>query len=147
MSLQHSFTLLIIPRNHKIHESHAESRWCMDELVKIKKLADKEKLRVIPIFYKVRPRDVRKQTGEFGDNFWTLARASSGDQIKKWKEALGCILSKASEADFVKEIAKEVVRATAAIGLEEEEKHFGIKKECNYECELPDFKRSKKVVT
>lgn len=66
----------------------------MDELVKIKKLADKKKLHVIPIFYKVKVEDVRKQTGEFGDNFWTLAKVSSGDQIKKWKEALECIPNK-----------------------------------------------------
>ena len=69
----------------------------MDELVKMKKLADKGKIQVIPIFYKVRARDVRRvrrQTGEFGDNFWSLAKASSGDQIKKWKEALECISGK-----------------------------------------------------
>ncbi|KAF3538631.1 hypothetical protein F2Q69_00024349 [Brassica cretica] len=66
----------------------------MDELVKMKKLADQRKLQIIPIFYKVNARDVRKQTGEFGENFWTLAKASSGDQIKKWKEALECVSDK-----------------------------------------------------
>lgn len=66
----------------------------MDELVKMKKQADKRKIQVIPVFYKVRARDVRRQTGEFGDNFWNLAKASSGYQIKKWKEALECISGK-----------------------------------------------------
>ncbi|CAH8383416.1 unnamed protein product [Eruca vesicaria subsp. sativa] len=126
----------------------------MDELVKMKRLADKNKIQVIPIFYKVRARDVRRQTGEFGDNFWNLAKASSGDQIKKWKEALECISgkmglslkNKSCEADFIKEIVKEVVRVIAATGLkEEEENHFEKKrrKDCNCSCELPDFKRSK----
>ncbi|XP_033139877.1 vesicle-associated protein 1-4-like [Brassica rapa] len=73
---------------------YAESSWCMDELVKMKKLSDQRKLQIIPIFYKVSARDVRKQTGEFGENFWTLAKASSGDQIKKWKEALECVSDK-----------------------------------------------------
>uniref|UniRef100_M4DLL0 O-fucosyltransferase family protein n=1 Tax=Brassica campestris TaxID=3711 RepID=M4DLL0_BRACM len=75
---------------------YPESSWCMDELVKMKKLADKGKIQVIPIFYKVSARDVRRQTGKFGDKFWNLARASitSGDQIKKWKEALECISGK-----------------------------------------------------
>ncbi|CAH2045622.1 unnamed protein product [Thlaspi arvense] len=137
---------------------YAESSWCMDELVKMKKLADKEKLQVIPIFYKVRPRDVRKQTGEFGENFWTLARASSGDQIKKWKEALECISykmglslkDKSSEAGFVKKIAEEVQRVIAAIEIDEEKEnhfvnHFGEKrkKACNCECELLISKRCK----
>lgn len=66
----------------------------MDELVKMKKLADQRKLQIIPIFYKVSATDVRKQTGEFGENFWTLAKTSSGDQIRKWKEALECVSNK-----------------------------------------------------
>ncbi|VVB03957.1 unnamed protein product [Arabis nemorensis] len=111
---------------------YAESSWCMDELVKMKKLADQGKLRVIPIFYKVKAQDVRGQEGEFGDNFWKLAKASSGDQIKKWKEALECISDKmglsfrdkSSEADFVKVIVKEVQRVIATIGFEEEENNF-----------------------
>ncbi|KAF3595295.1 hypothetical protein DY000_02025098 [Brassica cretica] len=100
---------------------YAESSWCMDELVKMKKQADKRKIQVIPVFYKVRARDVRRQTGEFGENFWNLAKASSGYQIKKWKEALECISGKMGlslrderpEADFIKEIVKEVVRVIA----------------------------------
>ncbi|CAH2045633.1 unnamed protein product [Thlaspi arvense] len=132
---------------------YAESSWCMDELVKIKKLADKEKLRVISIFYKVRPRDVRKQTGEFGDNFWTLARASSGDQIKKWKDALERICDKmglslgdkSCEAGFVKKIVEEVQKVIAAIRIGEKEDDFGKKRKnnCSCECEIPIFKRCK----
>ncbi|CAN6875909.1 unnamed protein product [Brassica oleracea] len=111
---------------------YAESSWCMDELVKMKKQADKRKIQVIPVFYKVRARDVRRQTGEFGDNFRNLAKASSGYQIKKWKEALECISGKMGlslrderpEADFIKEIVKEVVRVivTARV-LKENETH------------------------
>ncbi|KAG2317052.1 hypothetical protein Bca4012_067947 [Brassica carinata] len=101
---------------------YAESSWCMDELVNIKKRADKGKLEVIPIFYKVKARDVRRQTGKFGDKFWAIAKVSSGDQIKKWKDALECISNKmglslrdkSSEADFIKEIDKEVERVRTA---------------------------------
>ncbi|XP_019084774.1 PREDICTED: protein PHLOEM PROTEIN 2-LIKE A5-like isoform X3 [Camelina sativa] len=109
---------------------YPESRWCMDELVKMNKLADLGKLRVIPIFYKVEAGDVRKQTGdsEFGKNFWRLAEASSGDQIKKWKEALEGITNKMGlslgdnsvESDSVKEIVEGVQRVIELIGLEEE---------------------------
>lgn len=31
---------------------------------------------------------VRYQKAEFGRNFWRLAKTSSGEHIKKWKEAL-----------------------------------------------------------
>ncbi|KAG7563409.1 Toll/interleukin-1 receptor homology (TIR) domain superfamily [Arabidopsis suecica] len=109
---------------------YAESSWCMDELVKMKKLADQGKLLVIPIFYKVEAKDVRKPTGdsEFGKNFWRLAEASNGDQIKEWKEALVSISDKMGlslgekrysifgsfESDFVKEIVKEMQRVIEA---------------------------------
>ncbi|EOA34709.1 hypothetical protein CARUB_v10022278mg [Capsella rubella] len=73
---------------------YAESSWCMDELVMMKKRVDKGKLQVIPIFYKVRATDVRGQTGEFGDKFWELAKTSRGYQIMQWKEALECISNK-----------------------------------------------------
>ncbi|XP_010418955.1 PREDICTED: protein PHLOEM PROTEIN 2-LIKE A5-like [Camelina sativa] len=138
---------------------YPESSWCMDELVKIKQLSDKEKLQVIPIFYKVKAREVKNQTGLFGENFWTLARGSTGDQIKKWKEGLESISDKmglsmkdkSSEAVFVKEIVTAVKRVITAIGLEEGNdnhvNHVTAKKRktgnSNCLCELPDFKRSK----
>ncbi|CAH8369751.1 unnamed protein product, partial [Eruca vesicaria subsp. sativa] len=107
---------------------YPESKWCMDELVKMKKLVVKKKLIVIPIFYKVQAKDVRNLKGEFGENFYKLAKANP-DRITKWKDALQCICNKmgmslpdrSSEADFVKEIVKEVQRVLEAIRLEEEE--------------------------
>ncbi|XP_019099908.1 PREDICTED: protein PHLOEM PROTEIN 2-LIKE A8-like [Camelina sativa] len=130
---------------------YTESSWCLDELVKMKKLSDKRNLQIIPIFYKVKAEEVRNQTGDFGDNFWTLAKVSSGDQIKKWKEALECISDKmglslgdqSSEADFVKDVVTAVQSVVAATGLEEEEKHFGKKKRKDCKFELPGFKRSR----
>ncbi|AEE33471.2 Toll-Interleukin-Resistance (TIR) domain family protein [Arabidopsis thaliana] len=67
---------------------YAQSKWCLNELATVKKLAEENKLKVIPIFYKVKVGDVRRQKGEFGRNFWNLARISSGEEIKQWKEAL-----------------------------------------------------------
>ncbi|KAF3595301.1 hypothetical protein DY000_02025096 [Brassica cretica] len=81
------------------------------------------------------------------------SKASSGDQIKKWKEALECISGKmglslkdeSSEADFVKEIVKEVVRVVAAARLKEVETRFEKKRrnDCNCPCQLPVIKRTK----
>ncbi|CAN6845642.1 unnamed protein product [Brassica oleracea] len=87
-SLTTSFTLVhstfIVIFNHR----NAESSWYMDEPVKMKKRVDQGKLNIIAIFYKVCARDVKKQTCEFGENFWKLTRASSGDQVKMWKECV-----------------------------------------------------------
>ncbi|XP_023638324.1 uncharacterized protein LOC17885118 isoform X2 [Capsella rubella] len=110
---------------------YPESSWCMDELVKMKERMDLRKLSVIPIFYKVEADDVAKPTGdsEFGKNFWRLAEASSGVQIKKWKEALEGITNKIGlsvrdysvESDSIKGIVKEVQRVIELIGVDEEE--------------------------
>ncbi|CAH2045624.1 unnamed protein product [Thlaspi arvense] len=130
---------------------YPESRWCLDELVKMKKLAEKRKIQVIPIFYKVEPQDVRGQEGEFGGNFWKLAKASRGYQIKKWKDALeyfsdkmGLSLGgKSSEADFVKKIVKEVQRVIKATGVEKAKTPFGGKRRMVGNCNCPDIKRVK----
>ncbi|CAN7039978.1 unnamed protein product [Brassica oleracea var. botrytis] len=106
---------------------YAESRWCLNELAKIKKRADKRKLQVIPIFFKVKAASVRYQKAEFGSNFWRLAKSSSGEQIKKWKEALESVSDKmglslgdeSSEADFIKEIVKEVKKVVKVKKMED----------------------------
>lgn len=73
---------------------YTESRWCLDELLKIKELMDEGRLLVIPIFYKVKPSHVTNLKGEFGDNFWTLWRINRDHHIIKWKEALRSVASK-----------------------------------------------------
>ncbi|CAF2240591.1 unnamed protein product, partial [Brassica rapa] len=70
---------------------NAESSWYMDEPVKMKKRLDQGKLNIQSSTKgppKVCARDGKKQTCEFGENFWKLARASSGDQVKMWKECV-----------------------------------------------------------
>ncbi|CAH8359549.1 unnamed protein product [Eruca vesicaria subsp. sativa] len=104
----------------------------MDELLKMKTLADKKKLVVIPVFYKVEVEDVSNLKGKFGKKFSKLAKANP-DRITKWKDALesicsymGMLLSdKSSEADFVKDIVKEVKRVVEAIRHEEKENLSG----------------------
>ncbi|XP_010494608.1 PREDICTED: protein PHLOEM PROTEIN 2-LIKE A8-like [Camelina sativa] len=46
---------------------YTESRWCLDELVKINQLTDQSLLKVIPIFFKVEPVTVKQLRGAFGD--------------------------------------------------------------------------------
>ncbi|KAF8061229.1 hypothetical protein N665_1210s0012 [Sinapis alba] len=111
---------------------YPESMWCMDELVKMKTLADKKDLIIIPIFYKVEAEDVSNLKGEFGENFYKLAKANP-DRMTKWKDALegicnymGMLLpDRSSEADFVKDIVKEVKRVLEAIRLKEKENNSG----------------------
>ncbi|XP_010544107.1 PREDICTED: protein PHLOEM PROTEIN 2-LIKE A8-like isoform X1 [Tarenaya hassleriana] len=73
---------------------YPESEWCLDELVKIDECVKMGNLRVIPIFFKVKPDDVRRQEGDFGENFWKLAKNSRGEQIMRWKDALESVSDK-----------------------------------------------------
>ncbi|VVA40777.1 PREDICTED: TMV resistance [Prunus dulcis] len=72
-------------------ENYPSSRWCLDELVKILQCKESKQQIVLPIFYKVDPSDVRKQTNSFGDAFKGLIQSKFKDDKKKvliWKEAL-----------------------------------------------------------
>lgn len=74
---------------------YAESRWCLNELVRIKELSERGKLLVIPIFYEVDTLEVTQLKGDFGVNFWNLWRINRDHNIIKWKEAVESVASTA----------------------------------------------------
>ncbi|KAK2633141.1 hypothetical protein EUGRSUZ_L00471 [Eucalyptus grandis] len=91
--------LLAAIRNSKISipilsVNYGTSSWCLDELVQIMECKNSNKQIVLPIFYKVKPADVRYQTGRFGEAFHEresrLRERSSFDPttLEKWKSAL-----------------------------------------------------------
>ena len=68
---------------------YSESKWCLDELVKIMKNVKENNLRVIPVFFNVKVDDVKHQEGEFGGNFYGKNhRERTSIQQQEWKEAL-----------------------------------------------------------
>ena len=70
-------------------ENYAESKWCMDELVKILDCR-KNGQKVLPVFYNVDPSEVRNQKGNFGAA-WTKLEEKFRDNIGKvqsWRTAL-----------------------------------------------------------
>ncbi|XP_024011063.1 vesicle-associated protein 1-4 isoform X2 [Eutrema salsugineum] len=75
---------------------YMESKWCLDELVKIKQRADQGLLRVIPIFFKVDPVTVKQLRGAFGDQFRDREWEYRFDKpiIERWKEALASVSCK-----------------------------------------------------
>lgn len=81
-------------------KNYAESQWCLDELVEIKKCIETETLKAaIPIFYKVKASNVKRQSGKFGRKFTALQNSLLGkavdkktrkrvnSRIKRWKKA------------------------------------------------------------
>ncbi|KAL6289133.1 hypothetical protein ACE6H2_006643 [Prunus campanulata] len=101
-------------------ENYASSRWCLDELVKILECKKSKGHMVMPIFYKVDPSDVRKQTSKFGDAFEGLIERKFKDNEEKvliWKKALieagnlsGLPFREGGyEAKFIKEVVEEIL--------------------------------------
>ncbi|OAO94417.1 hypothetical protein AXX17_AT5G43120 [Arabidopsis thaliana] len=71
-------------------KNFTNSRWCLDELAKIKECVDQESLTVIPIFFKMKTDDVKKLKGNFGDNFRDLKLTHRGEPetYRRWKDAI-----------------------------------------------------------
>ncbi|XP_023888140.1 uncharacterized protein LOC112000269 isoform X1 [Quercus suber] len=67
-------------------ENYAESRWCLDELVKIMQCRTNGQL-VLPVFYKVDPSEVRYQRGNFGAAL-TKFEEKFESKVQSWRTAL-----------------------------------------------------------
>jgi hypothetical protein len=75
--------------------NYADSRWCLNELVKIMKCQRTMRQIVLPIFYDVDPSEVRHQKGVFGKAFQNLLNRTSKEEEDEllhselsWREAL-----------------------------------------------------------
>ncbi|KGN51651.2 hypothetical protein Csa_008503 [Cucumis sativus] len=99
-------------------KNYASSTWCLDELVKIVQCMKSMGHIVFPVFYKVDPSEVRKQTGGFGE---ALAKHEANElmtnKVQPWKEALTTAASlsgwdlatRKNEADLIHDLVKEVL--------------------------------------
>ena len=72
-------------------ENYASSTWCVDELIKIIKCKKNGQIvKVIPIFYKVNPTEVRHQKGKFGEHLKEHEKKIEDNmkKVQKWRKAL-----------------------------------------------------------
>ncbi|KAG7945344.1 hypothetical protein I3843_15G146900 [Carya illinoinensis] len=99
-----------------LSKNYSDSRWCLDELLKILACKEAVKQIVLPIFYDVDPSDVRHQKESFGEAFAKL-RYKFKDEVKvtKWGAALekvanlsGLELGDRNESEFIQDIIKWV---------------------------------------
>ena len=70
-----------------LSENYANSKWCLDELVKIMKCRREKGQIVLPVFYHVDPSDVRRQTGSFGKAFAGYRNVAE-ERLQRWRAAL-----------------------------------------------------------
>ncbi|KAH9698349.1 hypothetical protein KPL71_023980 [Citrus sinensis] len=68
-------------------ERYASSGWCLDELLKILECKHGYGQIVIPVFYRVDPSHVRRQTGNFGD-FFSKLEERFPQKLQRWRNAL-----------------------------------------------------------
>ncbi|XP_010481618.1 PREDICTED: disease resistance protein LAZ5-like [Camelina sativa] len=103
---------------------YAESKWCLDELVKITEQVQKGKLRIIPVFFNVTPEEVKEQKGEFGLKLYGEGKRKRPN-IPNWENALQSVPSKIglnlknfrNERELVDKIVDSVKRVLAVIPL------------------------------
>ncbi|KAM7469103.1 hypothetical protein LguiA_007286 [Lonicera macranthoides] len=124
-----SFAVIVFSKNY------VSSRWCLDELVKIMESNSKSPKghTVIPIFYDVKPSDVRKQEGNFGEMF----RKHNSDRVQIWRKTLidaanlsGLELDKTAdghESKFIDRIVQEIWSKLPSKIIVEDEGLVGMK--------------------
>ncbi|XP_075654344.1 TMV resistance protein N-like [Castanea sativa] len=135
-TIEESMILVIV-----FSKNYAESKWCLDELVKIVECKENDQtILLLPIFYNVEPSEVRKQLGNFGialanhekefkekGNFG-IALANHEKEFKekmqRWREALSKTANVSgshyqegrttykSEYEFIQGIVEEISSAT-----------------------------------
>ncbi|CAH8377476.1 unnamed protein product [Eruca vesicaria subsp. sativa] len=123
---------------------YGESKWCLEELRRIMEQAEREELIVIPIFYKVTPKEVRKQKGAFGSKFLKRTEKSSREEMEKWQVALKAVSNKIgftlehnrSESKFIKKVVKEVEKVVTATHPNEGNEKYCLKKVTTYDIPL-----------
>ncbi|XP_024174555.1 disease resistance-like protein DSC1 [Rosa chinensis] len=71
-------------------ENYASSTWCLKELVQIMECKEKQNQIVMPVFYKVDPSHIRKQTGSFAKAFAKHEgdRKKDKKEVQSWRSAL-----------------------------------------------------------
>ncbi|KAF8016561.1 hypothetical protein BT93_H1930 [Corymbia citriodora subsp. variegata] len=100
-----------------LSKDYASSWWCLEEVTKIMECKEQKNLTVLPVFYKVHPREVRQGSKSYGR---ALAKHESkfgkdSEKMKRWKRALfdagslsGWHLNDGDESELIERIVKEI---------------------------------------
>ncbi|XP_024961631.1 putative disease resistance protein At4g11170 [Cynara cardunculus var. scolymus] len=101
-----------------LSENYATSTWCLEELSLILEQRRECDYFVLPVFYHVKPSDVRKQTKTFNIEVKTSTRWTH-DNVERWKAALTEVANLAglvlpfdtrSETEFLKTVVKTILK-------------------------------------
>ncbi|KAL3728987.1 hypothetical protein ACJRO7_033562 [Eucalyptus globulus] len=96
-------------------ERYAESEWCLMELVQMVECKEKRGQEIMPIFYDVKPSEVRDQIASYGKAIRShiTKQLYTDDTIQNWKAALnkvgslkGWKLKQRGKGEFTKEVVQ-----------------------------------------
>ncbi|XP_031389908.1 TMV resistance protein N-like [Punica granatum] len=101
-------------------KNYAWSTWCLDEAAEMVDCAKSRSQIILPIFYKIPPAQVKKQTESFEEAFKKHADKVDPETIRKWRDALeSCALlggyesntiANGNEAALVRKVVFDVKR-------------------------------------
>ncbi|KEH25076.1 disease resistance protein (TIR-NBS-LRR class) [Medicago truncatula] len=149
--------------------NYADSRWCLDELVKIMECQRTIGQIVVPVFYDVDPSEVRHQKGEFGKAFQNLLNRISKDEDESlseeekdellhcklsWIEALRgatniagfVVLDSKNENKAIKDIVEKITHLLDKTDLFIADKPVGVGSRVQDVIELLDIQQSNDVL-
>ncbi|GLT65157.1 hypothetical protein SLA2020_376050 [Shorea laevis] len=115
-------------------KNYADSRCCLDELVKILDCRERLGQIVLPIFFHVDPSDICKQRGSFGEAFVCHQKVPM-EKVERWKTALTNAASLAGfdlqnfdgdESELIRRIIEEIWGKLHPASLSNVDKLFGI---------------------
>lgn len=107
---QSRISIIVFSRNY------ADSRWCLEELVKIMEWHRTEGQVVLPVFYNIDPSEVRHQTGEFGNAFQNLLdRVSKKGRYDVLGKALRNLFNSDSKLMNLERSWREALREAAGL--------------------------------
>lgn len=71
-------------------KNYVDSKWCLDELIKILECRKTKGQIVVPVFYDIDPSDVRNQRGSYAEAFAKHERSFSQEMMKvqEWRNGL-----------------------------------------------------------
>lgn len=115
-------------------KNYASSSWCLNELLEIVKCREECGQMVIPVFYRLDPSHVRKQTGDFGKNFEGTCHDKTEEVIIQWRRALADVANTlgyhsvnwGNEAKMIEEIVSDVLEKLLLTPSKDSENFVGI---------------------
>ncbi|CAN6855904.1 unnamed protein product, partial [Brassica oleracea] len=115
-------------------KNYASSSWCLNELLEILKCREECGQMVIPVFYRLDPSHVRKQTGDFGQIFEETCQNKTEQDILQWRRALTNVANTLgyhsvnwdNEAKLIEEIASDVLKKLVKTPSKDSDDFVGI---------------------